>query len=344
MKTRNELIDILKAIAIILLILGHSIQGGSGNEYLLNNLFFDNYLFKFIYSFHMPLFMLISGYLFYNSTIKYSWVHNIKSRITTLLIPIAAWSIISFTIRVIGENNFSVVYLIKTYIGLMINNLWFLWAILYCSVVVIIVKKFFRDSVYLYLFGFILSLMIPDILGSASYKFMYPFFIIGYFVNKNHDKLVEITKKVNSQMMWLIISGIPFFILLLFYNWNSYIYTTGYYIFKGNPLQQLVIDIYRMIIGLLGSMFVITLIKLIKQKLPNNCNKYMALIGKNSLGIYVMSGYLFEILKRITYNLSNINYGIMIAETIIIVTLSLLCTMIIKKVKVLNVLLLGGRA
>lgn len=64
---RSEYLDFLKAILIITVLLGHCIQYGGGYE---DNSFFDNKLFKFIYSFHMPLFMLISGYLFSESVKK----------------------------------------------------------------------------------------------------------------------------------------------------------------------------------------------------------------------------------------------------------------------------------
>lgn len=64
---RSVVIDFIRGIAIILVILGHNIQYGSGVSYYTNELYFDNVLFKLIYSFHMPLFALISGYLSYRS-------------------------------------------------------------------------------------------------------------------------------------------------------------------------------------------------------------------------------------------------------------------------------------
>ena len=61
---RDKLLDIAKGIGIILVILGHSIQFGSGSKYIGENLFFNNIYFIIIYSFHMTLFCTISGYLF----------------------------------------------------------------------------------------------------------------------------------------------------------------------------------------------------------------------------------------------------------------------------------------
>ena len=82
-KKRSPYLDIIKAILIILVIIGHSIQYGSGSTYLEKQLFFNNYLFKFIYSFHMPLFIMISGYLSYNSlnknSLKETFISKFKS-------------------------------------------------------------------------------------------------------------------------------------------------------------------------------------------------------------------------------------------------------------------------
>lgn len=52
---RNVTIDVLRGIAVISVIIGHSIQRGMVVNYY-------NTFFKIIYTFHMPLFMLLSGY------------------------------------------------------------------------------------------------------------------------------------------------------------------------------------------------------------------------------------------------------------------------------------------
>lgn len=53
-KERIEYIDIAKGTGIILMVLGH-IPAFSNNY---------KFAYKFIYAFHMPLFFIISGYLF----------------------------------------------------------------------------------------------------------------------------------------------------------------------------------------------------------------------------------------------------------------------------------------
>ena len=63
------------------------------------------------------------------------------------------------------------------------------------------------------------------------------------------------------------------------------------------------------------------------------------------MGIYNISGYIFNyLLNRIMYPLRNVNYLITILETVAILIISLLLINLwIKKVRILNQFLLGGR-
>ena len=58
MRERNRMLDSLKGFAIFLVVLGHVIQ-----TVFAPDSYDSNVIFKIIYSFHMPLFIFISGYL-----------------------------------------------------------------------------------------------------------------------------------------------------------------------------------------------------------------------------------------------------------------------------------------
>ena len=79
--SRNKFLDITRGITVFLMILGHCIQNGNGKIFLEKQLFWDDYFFKFIYSFHMPLFALISGYFLNLSTNKYELKVGILKKI-----------------------------------------------------------------------------------------------------------------------------------------------------------------------------------------------------------------------------------------------------------------------
>lgn len=90
MKTRSEIVDISRGALIILVTLGHIIQFitiGMGGEK-----FFENRLFSFIYSFHMPAFMMISGFLFYLTSWNKRPLTVFKKKIGQLFVPIISWN------------------------------------------------------------------------------------------------------------------------------------------------------------------------------------------------------------------------------------------------------------
>ncbi len=67
-KNKNYLIFILKSLAILLVVIGHSIPGNTIAENAPALIVVRNV----IYAFHMPLFMAVSGYLYAAYTIKNS--------------------------------------------------------------------------------------------------------------------------------------------------------------------------------------------------------------------------------------------------------------------------------
>lgn len=89
---RNVLLDILKGLLIIFVLLGHSIQYGSGASFY-ESYFWTDVVVRFIYSFHMPLFMAIAGYLCYFSLGKHGSWEYIYRRCYKLFPPILVWSL-----------------------------------------------------------------------------------------------------------------------------------------------------------------------------------------------------------------------------------------------------------
>ena len=194
-KKRSPYLDIIKAILIILVIIGHSIQYGSGSTYLEKQLFFNNYLFKFIYSFHMPLFIMISGYLSYNSLNKNSLKETFISKFKSLIIPLFFWTIIPF---IINLEFYSIIESLKLFIAVFSTNLWFLWSLFYINILVKLINKYFKDNIFIYILSFLITFILPNTfvikyfnIQFSLYSFLYFYFLIGYFYKKYNleDKL-----------------------------------------------------------------------------------------------------------------------------------------------------------
>ncbi|MDE6220607.1 MAG: acyltransferase family protein, partial [Lachnospiraceae bacterium] len=106
-RQRDVLPDVLKGFGIVMVVLGHCIQSGSGLAYLENACYFEDRWYQFIYSFHMPLFMIISGYYAWNSVQRAATPKDRKTMLRKkciyLITPNVGWKVIEF------------VYLFSTY-------------------------------------------------------------------------------------------------------------------------------------------------------------------------------------------------------------------------------------
>lgn len=340
---RNPRIDFYKFFAIVTVVIGHSIQYGSGTVFLSEPLL-ENPVFRFIYSFHMPLFMLISGYLFYCSITNHSFLHNIISRFTSLFVPIVVWNIIPFIAYIRHDKPQTFLRLLHDYFATMINNSWFLWAIFYCSLAVLLANRLFKDNIWIYLLGLIATFITPDSYNLFLYKFMYPYFLVGYFYHRTSARIAEAAIKQQNERIIFTFLTIIYFAMLLFFHTDSYIYSSKYTLLDRDLLPQLGIDTFRFSIGLVGSLWILFILKKLYSLLPEQISKCLCIIGRNSLGIYMSSGLIFSyILPRLTGFINSLNYLIVLGEAAIILLGTLLFTMLLKKWSVTNFLFLGGR-
>ena len=119
--SRDLRIDCAKTVAIILVVVGHSVQ-----YVFARDSFDDNLLFRYIYSFHMPLFMFISGYLSFNKNINYIWL---KNRFISLVIPFLSWIILGYYI----SGSYKQITLFQKIKDILLTpdngGMWFLWVL-----------------------------------------------------------------------------------------------------------------------------------------------------------------------------------------------------------------------
>lgn len=333
---RNPFLDIAKGFGIILVILGHCIQFGSGSEYCTNASFFNNPVFIIIYSFHMPLFFLISGYLFFGSSTKHSPLDIIASKFRGLILPILSWSIIYETcfqlINVFyNKNKISFINFFVTWLNDFLTSQWFLWAILLSSVLIVLGITIFKDNYLFYIAIITLSLFVyvsNNQFNINSYTSNIPLFITGYlFARKSKNRI----DSINTGKSTIILISIIYIALVVIKQCSIY-----------NETPIFIQRIHYCFTGILGTILFLYLLHGIYHISINNsiwhCLEYL---GQKTLGIYIISGYLVSIfLPRFTKNVSS-NIFINIAETIVVLLLSIEALRIIGKSKLLRLLLLG---
>lgn len=357
-KKRELLPDVIRGFAIFLVVLGHCIQEGSGTDFKANAMYFYDKGYQFIYSFHMPLFMMISGYFAWDSIEKMreskeKW-KLLAKRSAALLIPILGWTCLDYVRLWLEQGRayygfWSVGLFVKSFAGSLLTNAWFLWAVFWCFLLVFLMHCYFRDLVVLYIIGFLALFILPDGLGLGAYKYMLPYFIAAFYVRgwqkgsldnkgKNFKYVEKIKEKMTdkSDWVWIAVLGILFGGLFLWFDEDSLIYLSGYKLIGKDVMRQLGIDFYRMIIGFVGAGFFILLWKKLLAGFPGYRFPLLATLGKNSLGIYMISGYIIVQAGDVLGGYFKPDYLMNLIQAVMVTAISCIITMILKRIPLLR--------
>ena len=334
--------DFCKGILIILVVIGHSIQFGLGKQYYSSGLYFENPIYKVIYSFHMPAFMIISGF-FWKNKIKGTCKSNVLvSRIKRLLQPIVSWAIIVTVITFLLEL-MSIEKMIKDLTINFVFGLWFMWALIICSILLFVIEKLPCNKMVVVGFLMLLFLLTPDIINFHLYKFVFPFFIMGGCIAEKETILKYCSNK--KVLLIMPILFVMWILLLGKYNNQCYIYISGVSLLqKTDTLNQFFIDIYRWGVALIACIFVGNIcywILQIKNKAVGRIVFVVSWIGKKSMVVYIVSTTIFN-----KFILPNLAWGVneliaVVLESIMVLAMSLFLEKVTRKSKVLSRILWG---
>ena len=179
-RNRIVFIDIAKAICIVLVVIGHYIPSNSPEWYVT--------LHDIIYSFHMPLFMFASGYVYIATKKDVPYGQFIVKKIRRLMVPYLTTSVIIITIKLVTQGNMSVDNPVTTssYLRMFFMPeagyfLWFIWALWWMFVIIPLFKTK-RARLLLFVFSFALHylpLPLPGTFCVAQFKNMLVFFMLG---------------------------------------------------------------------------------------------------------------------------------------------------------------------
>ena len=183
--TMNRLVwaDRLKGILIILVVLGHALQHSLGMACE------DSHLWNMIYSFHMPAFMAVSGYLAYGAKHR----ARMFRRFLQLMVPFLVWSLVKFFVN----PPYQAVTLVN-YLWRPDTSFWFLWVLFWIAVLFqagdwLAGKMKIKQEVVI---GLICAALVAvmliwneRVLGIQFISFYILFYAAGYYLHK-YDKLV----------------------------------------------------------------------------------------------------------------------------------------------------------
>ncbi|MFW2488461.1 acyltransferase family protein [Clostridium chromiireducens] len=341
---RNDCIDVTKGFAVILVVLGHVIQYGANNYFD----FSSHIIFKLIYSFHMPLFMFLSGYTSYYSfrNTKNTRLYFVKKRVISLLLPFLIWGIITslfvcFKDIIIRHTLSTFIERIRDLFLYPANGLWFLWVLFFINVIHLIINSLEeKNGMISYVIVFIIVMIIPfgSYFGIDTIKWMLPFYFVGYFTNKYNDYISEKVKFIRIISICLL----PVAIFLVIK--NNYLCLINKELVVENKLFYSVNLGLRYIIAFVWIIVIFSITNLLKK---NICYIKLANLGLYSLDIYVIQVFFVKMIGKISFwgdNIIIFNLLFVPLMTILITTICyIISNKLIRKNKFFTLLLLGNR-
>ena len=172
--------DIAKAICIILVVIGHYVPDYSPKWYV--------GVHDVIYTFHMPLFMFASGFIYMATKKDIPYRDFLLKKVKRLMVPYLSVSAIVITIKMLTEghayveNSVTVMSYVKMfYLPEAGYFLWFIWALWWMFVIVPLFKtRQMRLGVFV--LAFILHYIpsfLPDVFCLRQFQNMLVFFMLG---------------------------------------------------------------------------------------------------------------------------------------------------------------------
>lgn len=276
-KLRLVWADSLKGWLIILVVLGHAIQCTLGPDCEINH------LWNIIYSFHMPAFMAVSGYLAFrpHGQGKVNYWYLLCRRFRQLIIPFVLWTIIMLLQKI----DFSI-GTIGNYLLFPDKGLWFLWALFFISWLFVTGEwiaqrlKTMHELVEFCMCMLLVTVMVlfePRIFGFQFIAYYFLFYTLGYYFHKYQEKLVI------DRWTFIIPLSVCWFVLAWFWNMHQLPVFLQSIPVPSSILQYL----YRFVTAAIA----IYVMLAVAQKYLGSTQKWnlpLEHLGKVSLGIYTV--------------------------------------------------------
>lgn len=292
-KRRLNYLDYAKGIGILLVVLGH---------------IYNNSVKLWIYSFHMPLFFIISGYLLeYNKTYDREFKDVLVSRLKSLIIPFYVYSVIN-TFVLLCLNNFSKEILIENAIRIATlqgkGGIWFLPCLFFAELIYVALRKNINNK-------FIVNLIIGIL------------FIISLFANTDR-LLVVVIARIFIALGFLCIGNIIISSIDK-YNINWIFIVCIFALTIVGSIFNGVIDLFSLVLGRYKILYVISsilgtiLIISICKKLDNRNLSKLKYFGVNSLIIMITHKSIINIIAYFIGIYTDYIYGTIMFIVVVLI-------------------------
>jgi fucose 4-O-acetylase-like acetyltransferase len=297
--SRDPFLDCLKGFAIGTVVLGHTFQGATPD--------FDHYLpFRLVYSFHMPMFMFITGMtasLGFSKRLNAApdlpqYVSELRSKALRLVVPFVFWAAIKYFLT--NPEGYNPATWILHVLQVPDVGLWFLWILFQCSCVLALVNIGIQyayrslattkpnggsDLGALYLILILawpissaLIHALPSALGLGMSKAYFIYFFLGFVFH------IVRPDGLPNAIRW-----IPY---LIFIALAPFWYRTEISpVVSMFPKSGFANVEYEKIVAFAGTLAFVDLVRLFTNSAPAFLTRPVAFTGKRSLDIYALHFY-----------------------------------------------------
>ena len=338
MKPRLEHMDLLKCFAIFSVLVGHSTEQLSGG------LFWDHPVWEFIYSYHMPLFMFVSGF-FSRSSLRRSYGEMARRKFLQLGVPsLTAYAIACSIMLAAGVT--AIADLCELSFNGFMNCVWFLKCLLFCYLLMHPICRWVRKDWVAALVATVLVILIPGT-EIVNLNFMLPMFCLGMLCGGHMEEIER------HRRLWLAVSIILFGVLLCFWSGHLTVYEHPTRFWSAGTAASCTPDwanlgltIYRLALGMAGSMTFFLLSKPVYEAIRGwRWTGTLCRIGGATLGIYFLQTFLLEILVNRLQVYVPIPHSYWVAPLLAIAELAICYNLVllIRKTRLLRLLILGEK-
>ena len=309
-------IDILKLFTIYLVLWGHAIQHFQPD-------YEQSYILQTIYSFHMPLFMMLSGY-FASSSMSLGIWEFFSKKFRQLLLPcislgVLCWLFITSGL-IEGRFHLELKGLSTGWLGL-IDNFWFLKSCFICYTLTWLCWRCGRYKVFAMAAAWLLCTM----QGRFFLDMMFPSFLLGLYL-RNNQWLQNCLEKYRYVLYTI-------FIILLAVSLSM-------------PSNE--IYLVKLALGLSGALACFVLFQSTIGKLqPTPTLEWLARQGGATLGVYVLQAIFLEVLLPRYISFTSYSMPIIVVLmpllSMFVILILLIFIQIINQSKLLGCLLFGRK-
>ena len=321
---RLESLDIAKGIGILLVVVGHTMSPVMEGHSIIK------WIYSIIYTFHMPIFFFISGYLATKLVTKpVKKIELLKQRLVRLMIPYCSWAVVYLPMKIVMSEHvrFSSEY--KWYSFFLGNNpdgqLWFLYVLFVISVFMIFLvnTKNITLLTVVFVIGSLFAPLIPYSIGFTSISLTFSLYQVGFFFLGTLIALKCDLNKTTSNLPAFVVSVI----ILTSYSVVLWIHKNEVWFLQTTAA----------FCGVYICMYISNLLAKTHLKKP------LSYLGKKSMEIYLLHGPLLVIGRIILPKIISDTVLYIIVLTIISIAISILISLVVNKIKIARLLFFGSK-